>query len=121
MVASFLPSKRPIASAKSGNEPLPVRTIHRDLNDREQYKSGNTDPPVRSKPAIGYASGFGNALQSSLDPSVSAGNSNIVLSHFFRKLETGKQGICNTKRLLGKRPNPLNTSQAMWADPLKRM
>ena len=33
--------------------------------------------------------------------------SNIVLSRFSRKLETRKQGICNTKRLLGKRPNPL--------------
>jgi hypothetical protein len=65
------------------------------------------DLPVRSKPAIRYASEFGNTPQRSLDPSISAGNSNIVLSHFSRKLETRKQGICNTKRLLGKRPNPL--------------
>ena len=41
MSAPFLPSKRPIASAKSGNEPLPVRIIHRDLNDREQHQKGN--------------------------------------------------------------------------------
>ena len=70
---------------------------------------------------IRYATEFGNAPQSSLDPSISAGNTNIVLSHFFRKLETRKQGICNTKRLLGKRPNPLEHIAGDAADPLKRM
>jgi hypothetical protein len=40
----FLPPKRPITSAKSGNLPFPVRIIHRELNDRGQQKWETREP-----------------------------------------------------------------------------